>query len=152
VAEHEVGHRARLAAVAGHHGRQLADQLDALRDLVHHVLRVEEAQARRVHLGREGEQLRHLVVLAPEPEHEHPAGVRVAEQPGEHPLRGAQVVAELAAAVRVREGVHAVHARALARVPLGRRARDALGRRVHAPDGVDDPHLVARADAAVARR
>ena len=135
-----------LAAVVAHALDQLVHAPAHPLHFVEHVLRVEEANTAAVHVPRFGEQRVELVVLAAQPEHEHPAGVRMTHQSREHLTRMSEVVAELAAAVRMRERVHAVDRPGEA---LVRRSGDLLRRPVHAADGVDDPHLVARADAAV---
>ena len=46
----------------------------------------------------------------------------------------------------MRKGEYAVDCTGM---PLGRNARNALGRVVDAPDGIDDPHFVARADTSI---
>src|SRR2546423_6918366 len=72
----------------------------------------------------------------------------MAHETGEDALGVPQVVAQLAAAVRMGEAVHPVDgwlAGEAGRPLVG----DPLGRAVHAPHRVEDPQLVARADAAV---
>src|SRR2546425_284506 len=88
----------------------------------------------------------HLVVLAAETEHQDATGIGMADQAGEGALGVAEVVPELAAAVGVRIVVDAVDAAVEQRRSL---ARDPLRCVVHAGHGVEDPHLVARADAPV---
>ena len=75
-----------------------------------------------------------------------PTCVRVAQQSGEHPLRVHEVVTELAAAVRVHEGMDSVHT---VPEPLRRHPGDPLRGVVHASDRVEDPDLVARSHASV---
>jgi len=110
---------------------------------------LKKPEAALVDVAREREERVHLVVLAAEAEDQDAARVGMAQQAGEGPLGVAEIVAELAASVGVREAVDAVNA---SLEPRRAFARNALCRMVHAADRVEDPHLVARTDAALGRR
>src|SRR6267154_1315786 len=125
---------------------ELPQGLEPRVHLVGDVLRIKKPEAALVDVAREREERVHLVVLAAEAEDQDAARVGMAQQAGEGPLGVAEVVAELAASVGVREAVDAVNASLEPRRAL---ARNALCRMVHAADRVEDPHLVARPDAAV---
>src|SRR5206468_8338098 len=110
--------------VARHCGDELPQGLQPRVHLVGDVLRIEKPEAVAVDAARELEERVHLVVLAAEAEDQHAARVGMAEQAGEGPLGVAEVVAQLAASVGVREAVDAVNAsleprRAFARNALG---------------------------------
>ena len=88
-------------------------------------------------------QGRHLVVLAPEAQHQHGARIGVTHQRGQRPLRIGVVVAQLRTTVIMGVDPHVVEVRAVA---LALHAlRDGLRLPVDAPHRGHDPQLVANA-------
>ena len=65
---------------------KLRDGARSFLELVDHVLRVEERDAIAIDRTGEAHQLVELIVLAAESEDQHAAGVRMAQQTGEHGL------------------------------------------------------------------
>ena len=74
------------AFVGSHALDEPRDGPGALLELVDDVLRIEERDALAVDRTGERHQLIELIVLTPEPEDEHRAGVGMPEQAGEHVL------------------------------------------------------------------
>ena len=150
VAEHEIGGGALHPRIALHRRRKLRHGFEPCIDLVRDLLAIEEPEPRAIDVSGEPEQAIHLIIFAAEPEHQHAARVGMAHQAGEGALRVPEIVAELAAAVGMRETVDPVDRSPPSPPgePLRSLPRNPLGRVVDAADRVEDPHLVARADPA----
>src|SRR5207244_591698 len=87
-----------------------------------------------------------LIVLAAEPQDEHATRVWIAQQTRQHSLRVVQVITKLAAAVWMRERVHAVDAVVILRCCC---TRDLFCSVIHAANRVQHPNFVARANPSV---
>ena len=111
-------------------------------------MRYEELHALVVPFADHLFQRRHLVVLAPEAQHQHGARIGVLHQRGQRPLRIGVVVAQLRTAVVVGVNPHIVEVRTVA---LALHAlRDGLRLPVDTPHRGHDPQFVADAHRAVA--
>lgn len=145
-AHDQPAHRDGLALELTGVSRQLLQDAAGGGELVVHVLAGQELDAVVVILAQLFDELVVLQVLAAQMEHEDRSGVRVADQRSQQLAGLGMVVAGLAAAKRMGEGVQTLDAAGDEVLVIGDHL---LGDVVDTADGGDDPDLVADGSAAV---
>ena len=89
------------ASVRGCQGLQLPNDGNAFFQLIGTVLTVEKAHPPGVPVTQDFFEFRDIVILAPQSQHQHTAGIWVVHQSGQHLLGHRQIVAQLAAPIGV---------------------------------------------------
>ncbi len=142
-AELQLAQAARLAAIVAHLPVQLVQQRQPGLHLVVLLLAHHKAQPPLVRYAQRGAKGIHLIVLAPQPDNQHRAGVGMACHVLQHDAGVGMILPQLRTAELMAEQMHAVNPLRLRL--LQETLLDLAGDTVDATDGRHDPQLVADA-------